>query len=54
LSEHVIDVCESDERVRMREKGVYWASVQLRRGGKMDLKGMAIVNDWAEEVIREE
>lgn len=54
LSEHVIDVCERDERVRMREKGVYWASVQLRRGGKMDLEGVAIVNDWAEEVIREE
>lgn len=56
--EHVIDVCERDDRVRMRTEmganGIVWASVQLRREGKMDLGNVAIVNDWAEGVLRDE
>lgn len=39
-NEHVIEVCERDDRARMRrvmhDKGIVWNSVQLRREGKED------------------
>lgn len=47
----MIDGCERDDRVKMRigmrEKGVDWASVQLRHSGKMNMKDVGIVNDCA-------
>jgi len=54
-SEHVIDVCERNDRVqtKMRVKEIIWTSVQLGRVGKMDegYKGRAVRPTRSEEKV---